>query len=424
MSDILSQIAASTAHSIGVPFLSGLVKSMRHAMDATAVFVTVGVGAPPRKARSISSVYEDEAEESFEYDLEGTPCKMVYDGETVLISEGLYRQFPKDEGFEGYIGVPLRRVNGAVMGHFAVLSKGLIQNPTEALAVTQIFAMRAEAELQRLELQQELEDMVHSLSLATRRLTRRQNALRESNLAKTALLGTMAHDLRNPLASIQSRSELIQTLLDKSAQDAELAQKAQKSCQAIANTVERMDRQISSCLAQAREDATKLKIDVQEFPLARASDLAIALNNAAADAKSIIIENRLPAGLIIRGDEDRLVDAFDNLISNAIKYSHAGQSIIVEARALGTGIEFRVSDQGLGLTAEDLSQAFGQFQRLSAKPTAGESSTGLGLAIVKAIIEAHGGDVRAESDGKDQGTTFTITLPGPAQSDLAQSDLA
>jgi signal transduction histidine kinase len=71
----------------------------------------------------------------------------------------------------------------------------------------------------------------------------------------------------------------------------------------------------------------------------------------------------------------------------------------------------RVSDNGPGLSPEDMGRLFGRFQRLSAKPTAGESSTGLGLSIVKRIVELHGGQITAESLGPGSGTTFTIALP-------------
>jgi signal transduction histidine kinase len=70
-----------------------------------------------------------------------------------------------------------------------------------------------------------------------------------------------------------------------------------------------------------------------------------------------------------------------------------------------------VTDEGAGLSAEDMSRLFGRFQRLSAKPTGGESSTGLGLSIVKRIVELHGGTVSAQSPGPGRGSTFTIRLP-------------
>jgi signal transduction histidine kinase len=77
-------------------------------------------------------------------------------------------------------------------------------------------------------------------------------------------------------------------------------------------------------------------------------------------------------------------------------------------------ILIRVADEGAGLSEEDISRLFGRFQRLSARPTGGESSTGLGLSIVKRIIELHGGSVGAQSAGPGRGATFTIRLPAAA----------
>jgi signal transduction histidine kinase len=71
----------------------------------------------------------------------------------------------------------------------------------------------------------------------------------------------------------------------------------------------------------------------------------------------------------------------------------------------------KVRDQGAGLSPEDISRLFGRFQRLSAKPTAGESSTGLGLSIVKRIVDLHGGRITVESAGHAKGSTFNMQLP-------------
>jgi signal transduction histidine kinase len=75
------------------------------------------------------------------------------------------------------------------------------------------------------------------------------------------------------------------------------------------------------------------------------------------------------------------------------------------------GIVVEVRDRGAGLSPEDISRLFGRFQRLSAKPTAGETSTGLGLSIVKRIVDLHGGHVTVESPGPGQGAVFRMTLP-------------
>jgi signal transduction histidine kinase len=110
-------------------------------------------------------------------------------------------------------------------------------------------------------------------------------------------------------------------------------------------------------------------------------------------------------------DADRIREAIDNLLSNAIKYSPPGGHIELLVSRGESGTTIQVRDEGAGLSPEDLSRLYGRFQRLSAKPTAGESSTGLGLSIVKRIVDLHGGSIDAESGGPGLGTTFILTLP-------------
>ena len=93
------------------------------------------------------------------------------------------------------------------------------------------------------------------------------------------------------------------------------------------------------------------------------------------------------------------------------KGEEVGGKIKVTVTHEGEHTVIRIADDGAGLSPEDLGRLFGRFQRLSAKPTAGESSTGLGLSIVKRIIDMHGGHVTAQSPGPGRGSTFTVTLP-------------
>jgi signal transduction histidine kinase len=115
-------------------------------------------------------------------------------------------------------------------------------------------------------------------------------------------------------------------------------------------------------------------------------------------------------------DTDRIREAIDNLVSNAIKYSPIGGKIAVGVSHDEDNTIISVTDEGAGLSPEDLGRLFGRFQRLSAKPTAGESSTGLGLSIVKRIVDMHGGEVTAASAGPNKGSTFTIVLPATEMS--------
>lgn len=412
MRELLSEIAVSTAQSVGLEFLTALVRSIRRAMEAQLVFITTGLGEPPIRARSLVAWERERAREPFEYDLEGTPCRIVYGGETLVISEGLYERFPREAGYQGYIGVPLHGGSDKVSGHLAVLSQNPISNPEEATAIVKLFSMRAEAELQRMEHEREREALISSLAMANRRLHNRQSSLRKSNETKALLLGTLAHDLRNPLAVISTRGELVQSLIERNR--AELLDKAKESCDTIMSMAERMDRLISSILKQAQAESRPVITDLQPFPLGRAVDVAIGLNSIAAQSKRIAITADIQSQLVMRGDEDQIVEALDNLISNAIKYSHAGQHVLIHASQDQDVLRITVTDQGQGLTRADRARAFQQFQRLSAKPTAGETSTGLGLAIVKSIAEAHGGTAMVTSAGRDRGATFSLLFPAAA----------
>jgi signal transduction histidine kinase len=111
------------------------------------------------------------------------------------------------------------------------------------------------------------------------------------------------------------------------------------------------------------------------------------------------------------GDHERLREAIDNLVSNAVKYSPVGGEIAVSAERAGHEVVVRVQDDGPGLSPEDAGRVFGRFQRLSAKPTGGETSTGLGLSIAKQIVDLHNGRIFVETAGTGGGAVFVIALP-------------
>jgi len=108
-------------------------------------------------------------------------------------------------------------------------------------------------------------------------------------------------------------------------------------------------------------------------------------------------------------DQSLLEQVIDNLVSNAIKFSSPDKMVWLRAKKLDRHLVIEVEDQGPGINPEEIPKLFGTFQRLSAKPTAGEESTGLGLSIVKAIVQALEGEVRAASE-LGRGTIFTVVL--------------
>ena len=246
------------------------------------------------------------------------------------------------------------------------------------------------------------------LQRANQRLAAQRGSLQRANAFKNEILGTVAHDLKNPLGVILGRAEILSDLLDMGTVPAEPV-RAQLTH--IRDSAKRLTGMVDELMAQAINDT--LDISIRRAPLDFAALVAdvVAANRPLADRKQQSLTCAGPANLPVNGDQERLREAIDNLVSNAIKYTPMGGVIEVAVSADATGVACSVSDDGPGLAPEDLARVFGRFQRLSAKPTGGEGSTGLGLSIVKRIAELHGGRASVQSLGPGLGATFTLRLP-------------
>jgi signal transduction histidine kinase len=133
-------------------------------------------------------------------------------------------------------------------------------------------------------------------------------------------------------------------------------------------------------------------------------------NQGAADRKTIEIRMDTPGEVFVRADSTAASQVLDNLISNAVKYSPLKTTVTIQLVTGKDHAEVRVCDKGPGISVEDQKRLFQKFSRLSAVPTAGESSTGLGLAIAKRLAEAMGGTVEYQSASLG-GSVFILRLP-------------
>jgi signal transduction histidine kinase len=257
----------------------------------------------------------------------------------------------------------------------------------------------------------QLEDRVvqrtRALMQANRRLSAQWLRLQRANGFKNEILGTVAHDLKNPLGVILGRTEMLTELIAAgSSRDSVNAQ-----VDHIRDATKRLTSMVDHLISDAMADAFDITIRREAVDIAAlVTEVADANQPLAVNKQQSIAVSAVP-NLITACDADRIREAIDNLISNAIKYSPIGGKISVLVGREAKQTVIRVADEGAGLSPEDIGRLFGRFQRLSAKPTAGESSTGLGLSIVKRIIDMHGGEVTANSGGPGEGATFTISLP-------------
>jgi len=229
--------------------------------------------------------------------------------------------------------------------------------------------------------------------------------LREMNEEKNEFMGIAAHDLRSPLNAVRGYAEL---MLEEPAME---PQERTELLARIREGAERMAAMVQNLL-----DANRIERGEMQPELA-ATDLGEIIHSvveaqrprAAAKRQSLHLEREpTPATAVV---DPRLVEqVLENLISNAVKYSPPGKSIVVRLQRATGAIRCEVKDDGPGLSPEDQKKLFGKFARLSTRPTGGESSTGLGLSIVKKMVEAMNGKVWCESE-PGRGATFVVDLP-------------
>lgn len=227
--------------------------------------------------------------------------------------------------------------------------------------------------------------------------------LSELNALKNHFLGMAAHDLRNPLGSIKGLADLMLGMDLPREQQRELLLE-------IARVSAQMQDLLNDLLDISAIESGQLKLEIAPVDLAQLLEERIHLLRIAAGQKRIEIGSDLQRISPVKCDRERMAQVFDNLISNAIKFSPPDTVVLVELSVLGVAAVVAVTDRGQGIPESELHRLFGAFSRLSVRPTAGEKSTGLGLSIVKRIVEEHDGVVGVESK-VGRGSSFRVILP-------------
>lgn len=230
--------------------------------------------------------------------------------------------------------------------------------------------------------------------------------MEELERLRAEFLGMVSHELRTPLTSIRGSAT---TLLDEEANldPAEMRQ----FFRIIVEQADHMRRLISDLLDMARIETGTLSVSPDATDLAVLVDDARAMFLSAGGTNYLDI-NVSPDLPLVMVDRRRIIQVLGNLLSNAARYSGESSPIELDAVQEGVFIAVSVADQGRGFSAEQLPQLFRKYTRIDGESRRADlEGTGLGLSICKGIVEAHGGRIRAESDGPGLGTRFTFTVP-------------
>ncbi|HEY2091610.1 MAG TPA: ATP-binding protein [Thermoanaerobaculia bacterium] len=221
--------------------------------------------------------------------------------------------------------------------------------------------------------------------------------------AKDEFLATLSHELRTPLTSGYGWIKL----LGKTREPELLETGLHALEQSLLNQMKLID----DLLDISRIAAGKIFIDLQPLDLAGVVESAVETVRPAAQTKNVTLELHAGPLLPIDGDSARLKQVIWNLLSNAIKFTPAEGRVEVEARVNGGSAEVVIRDSGEGIDPQFLPYVFQRFRQADSSTSRRHGGLGIGLAIVASMVAAHNGEVRAESDGKNKGSTFTVTIP-------------
>ena len=168
---------------------------------------------------------------------------------------------------------------------------------------------------------------------------------------------------------------------------------------------------IDDLLMLSTLDSGHMRLNLQPISLRAAVQEVTDDLKLRASSRGFVLENAIPGALIAQADPDRLRQVLSNLLDNAIKYGRVEGRATVSARALeNKRVEISIRDDGPGIPAEACARIFERFYRADKARSREQGGTGLGLAIVKHVVQAHGGEVRVESE-VGEGATFFFTLP-------------
>jgi signal transduction histidine kinase/DNA-binding NarL/FixJ family response regulator len=266
----------------------------------------------------------------------------------------------------------------------------------------------AEAQNHAMELRMEMAVRKQAEEERARLLLRERAARAEAETAnrnKDEFLATLSHELRTPLTAILGWSHLMRT---KRLNEDEVS----RALDTIERNARSQSQLIDDLLDVSRIITGKLQIELRHVDLSKVINAAFDSVRPVAEAKGINFETAIPGPQsFVLGDRNRLQQIFWNLFSNAVKFTPKGGYVKVEVTSTDSRLRVSVTDTGIGIESEFLPFIFDRFRQADGSTTREHGGLGLGLAIVRHLVDLHHGTVEVDSNGKDLGSTFTITLP-------------
>jgi histidine kinase len=227
--------------------------------------------------------------------------------------------------------------------------------------------------------------------------------LEQTEARRLELIGDVAHELRTPLSAIKGYMEgLIDGVLPAKA----------TTFQKVFREADRLQRLVQDLQELSRAEAGTFELDLKPTAAADLVETVTDRLRGQFDEKGVALETEVPAGLPpVCADGDRIGQVLLNLVGNALQYTLSGGKVSLSAQRDGDSVRFSVQDTGIGISPEYLPHIFERFYRVDKSRSRAGGGSGIGLTIARHLVEAHGGQIEAASDGPDRGSTFSFTIP-------------
>ncbi len=230
-------------------------------------------------------------------------------------------------------------------------------------------------------------------------------ALREADRRKDEFLAMLAHELRNPLAPLRNAVSLLSRTLPEETPQRRAVDMSDRQ-------VRRLTRLVDDLLDVSRITQGKIVLHRQPIAIGDAvSDAADAIRPAIEQRRQRLTVRLPTSAPVVSADAVRLAQVFENLLSNASKYTDPGGAIDVEVEDGPGEVRVRVRDTGIGLPPDQLERVFELFTQVDSSRSRAQGGLGIGLSLVRQLVELHGGTVAVTSDGPGRGACFVVTLP-------------
>ncbi|GAB4191949.1 MAG: hypothetical protein OHK0022_05880 [Roseiflexaceae bacterium] len=298
----------------------------------------------------------------------------------------------------GSLTAPLTRLMSGVNQ----IAEGRRAAPLPQQGVTELAALSQAVDQMARSLQARAEEREHLLEREQQARAEAQEAVR----TRDAFLSIAAHELKNPLTVLLGNAEMVAR---RASQTGATSERDQHALANMVDQAKRLNRLITLLLDVSQLETGQLRLTQERL------DLAALVRRATGESASNLSTHQLvcqipDTQIMIRGDELRLQQVFENLISNAVKYSPAGSVVTIELGTRDQQAVVTVRDQGIGIPADALPRLFQRFFRARNAEDQPVKGIGVGLYVVREIVSLHGGSITVQSQ-EGAGSTFTVCLP-------------